>query len=80
MLALGDTGQNLFRMSYYVSNIFLKLLEVRLKMKKSEHVPQHVACEIHQQFNQLMPCKCVTWEFANDMFNMLMNCHVSIGI
>ena len=52
----------------------------QLENEKSEHVPQHVTCEIHQQFSQLMPCKCVTWEFANDMFNMLMNCHVSIGI
>ena len=52
----------------------------QLENEKSEHVPQHVTCEIHQQFSQLMPCKCVTWEFANDMFNMLMICHVSIGI
>ena len=61
MLALGDTGQNLFRTSYSVS-----MLEVSLKMKNP-------SMEIHQQFSQLIPCKYVTWEFANDMFNMFMN-------
>ena len=65
---------------YSVSKYFFEIAGSQLENEKSEHVPQHVTCEIHQQFNQLMPCKCVTWEFANDMFNMLMNCHVSIGM